>query len=798
MVIVYANSKDRAIRLATALDGVYIMHEKIRVRIASLNQWLPALESEFDKEGILHSYYRGETFNFVYSSPDSFVPYKMNEYDPEYSNAENRPVPFFPDMIRYKCVDEALKRRLHIYTAAMQQASIIINAATDDVEGDISFLQFVDNTIGLDTLNSRSKDKSFLRAHPRSMTEFGVREAFNSLKAINDSETASVLASEFAWLFSCNISNAITRYSYNKLFAVSGRVESIMLLLIAERANLIKNEKKYPRFNMYAILKPKADTGRFHPFTIKLEPSSGTGGDFTEEESAATQKEFNTYIENKTEFKVVSADRIYNEDGFELLNAYQAQLAIMRLGYEMKDAVDALQWLFNNGYITAPNASTKMPWAEKSKYTNNLAMLANTGDYSSKIMPHDIDKYLDWYTSDGTDELQSGIFVTEQQFPFEDTSLPQIYADAYRVIADSIIQVVQKKKISETRRIMLTNGSRNLMYLRTKNTIGDAPRQGTLGESTDLQTAGAYIIDSIKISPVKPHRAFTELSLFDELIRLYDGVYVYSPTLFYNAFRNVYGWKQVEKDGDGILRQTGFGLALYRYFALTMLNDVSGNIDWDRKILLVANNRADFSSIYYQYSMYLKDCCFEIGLAGEEIAEFRGGTSLDMRCPRCGSLVSYEKLEDDKPGRWKCNRCEFSFSEEQYSHKLTRAEVYSLLVMGKTDTISDFVSTKGPYSARLKLNGAEIERDFSFPAKCPICGGELATYAKSVRCKNQSCGFSISKQIRGCELTDDDIVAILNRSKTRVLDFVSSAGKQFKAQLTLDNSNKISFIFQNK
>ena len=74
MVIVYANSKDRAIRLATALDGVYIMHEKIRVRIASLNQWLPALKSEFDKEGILHSYYRGETFNFVYSSPDSVVP----------------------------------------------------------------------------------------------------------------------------------------------------------------------------------------------------------------------------------------------------------------------------------------------------------------------------------------------------------------------------------------------------------------------------------------------------------------------------------------------------------------------------------------------------------------------------------------------------------------------------------------------------------------------------------------------------------------------------------------------------
>ena len=53
------------------------------------------------------------------------------------------------------------------------------------------------------------------------------------------------------------------------------------------------------------------------------------------------------------------------------------------------------------------------------------------------------------------------------------------------------------------------------------------------------------------------------------------------------------------------------------------------------------------------------------------------------------------------------------------------ADIGALVTKGETPLITDFVSAKGTYAARLILNQGKVSRTFESPYPCPKCGKKL-------------------------------------------------------------------------
>ena len=84
--------------------------------------------------------------------------------------------------------------------------------------------------------------------------------------------------------------------------------------------------------------------------------------------------------------------------------------------------------------------------------------------------------------------------------------------------------------------------------------------------------------------------------------------------------------------------------------------------------------------------------------------------------------------------------------------------------------------------------------------RCPKCGQQsVGIYAKVVKCKNESCGFHVFREVCGTLLSEDNIQDLLTTGRTPVLKgLTSKAGKKFNARLVLGEDYATSFEFENK
>ena len=89
----------------------------------------------------------------------------------------------------------------------------------------------------------------------------------------------------------------------------------------------------------------------------------------------------------------------------------------------------------------------------------------------------------------------------------------------------------------------------------------------------------------------------------------------------------------------------------------------------------------------------------------------------------------------------------------------------------------------------------------SYPVyRCPKCGQQsVGIYAKVVKCKDNSCGFHVFREICGTLLSEENIQELLTKGRTPVLKgLTSKAGKKFNARLVLGEDYATSFEFENK
>ena len=88
----------------------------------------------------------------------------------------------------------------------------------------------------------------------------------------------------------------------------------------------------------------------------------------------------------------------------------------------------------------------------------------------------------------------------------------------------------------------------------------------------------------------------------------------------------------------------------------------------------------------------------------------------------------------------------------------------------------------------------------SYPVyRCPKCGQQsVSIYAKVAKCRHETCGFHVFREVCGIHLSEDNIRELISSGRTPILKgLTSKAGKKFNARLVLGEDYATSFEFEN-
>ena len=87
----------------------------------------------------------------------------------------------------------------------------------------------------------------------------------------------------------------------------------------------------------------------------------------------------------------------------------------------------------------------------------------------------------------------------------------------------------------------------------------------------------------------------------------------------------------------------------------------------------------------------------------------------------------------------------------------------------------------------------------SYPAyRCPKCGQQsVGIYAKVAKCRHETCGFHVFREVCGIHLSEDNIRDLISSGRTPILKgLTSKAGKKFNARLVLKDDYTTTFEFE--
>ncbi len=129
-------------------------------------------------------------------------------------------------------------------------------------------------------------------------------------------------------------------------------------------------------------------------------------------------------------------------------------------------------------------------------------------------------------------------------------------------------------------------------------------------------------------------------------------------------------------------------------------------------------------------------------------------------------------------GRWECEL-----------HEIERGEVSTEIF---TENINSYARQITSELLALKLDRPDLPH-----CKCPKCGAETITiFNKVAKCGDSDYGFLLFRTFNGRELTDNQMLLLLQGKRTGYLRFTSKKGKKYEASLELDDNYRIEITFK--
>ena len=110
-----------------------------------------------------------------------------------------------------------------------------------------------------------------------------------------------------------------------------------------------------------------------------------------------------------------------------------------------------------------------------------------------------------------------------------------------------------------------------------------------------------------------------------------------------------------------------------------------------------------------------------------------------------------------------------------------------------------FIQKVGKYARQIveELSAVRFEHPGPPRHRCPKCGMETLTlHRKVARCGDPDCAFLLFRTFNARELTDGEMLCLLEGKKTDFLPFVSRKGKPYEASLKMDENYRIEMTFR--
>lgn len=110
-----------------------------------------------------------------------------------------------------------------------------------------------------------------------------------------------------------------------------------------------------------------------------------------------------------------------------------------------------------------------------------------------------------------------------------------------------------------------------------------------------------------------------------------------------------------------------------------------------------------------------------------------------------------------------------------------------------------FIQKVEEYARQIVEELSEVQFEHPEPPRhrCPKCGMETLTlHRKVARCGDPDCAFLLFRTFNARELTDEEMLRLLEGKKTDFLPFVSKKGRPYEASLKMDENYRIEMTFR--
>lgn len=663
-------------------------------------------------------------YTIIYKGEETFVTCgvghlcglkQAEDYNPDYKNWKNMPIPFIPEKFETKKEKKTLSQT-KVVADLFKKSDFIINATDCDREGELIFYYLYT------TLKCKVPYK---RVNIQSTQEEAIKDAFNDLKTpaeVKNITDAGLARSIADWLVGGNATAAMTLGFSEKDVLSIGRVQTPTLNILVKREKEIKAFKP----ELYWSLVATFTTDKKETYTAKHKTDRFKDAS---EVSAILSK-----IKGK-QGKVTSVDVKEEKRSTPNLNSLASLQMICnsKFGYTLKQTLDIAQSLYEKGLITYPRTDSQYLTEDMEGTVNDIlnALSKNNSEYNKLIVgrPRKFDKK--HYFDDSKVSSHYAIIPTKKA----PSGLSKWEENVYDTVCRSLIIMLYGPATIELTTVTTTVEGEP--FISKGSVIKDAQWMLVSSASKEEFLPSLSINDTVtgtfeeQEKETKPPKRYTDKTLLMAMLNA-------GEQLEDEEMRKILAVKD-KKGGIGTeatranivetLVKRGFvvrekkniiptekGLKLIDAIPIEDIKSPVVTGEWELRLNKIANGTESFDKFIEDMKVTTTKWCREIIEAskssGSKVSTKAdsGNTTVSLSCPLCGKPL--RKMN----WGWGCSGykegCKFSIGSIA-GKKLTDTQVKQLVEKGKTSEIKGFTSKAGKkFSAKLKMEDGKVSFDF--------------------------------------------------------------------------------------
>lgn len=660
--------------------------------------------------------YKGEPCNVTWGIGHLCELKQAVDYNPDYKNWKNLPLPFIPEKYETKFKEETIKQA-KIVGELFKKSSLIINATDFDREGELIFRYL------MDTLHCKVP---FKRLCLKSLEISAIKEAFNNLLSPADVANIAYAAKARSiadFLIGSNATVALTLGFSNSGVLSVGRVQTPTLNILVEREKEIRKFKSQKYYEIIGEFTDLKDGSVKYKGTLE--------GDKIFDKSTANEICKTACNANAS---VLSVDKKQATKELPYLyNLSSLQMDANSIyGFSLDKTLKIAQELYEKGFTTYPRTDSIYLTNDMIKTVDRiLASLKSTPQYSSLLSETKIKNIPHWF-NDKKVTSHTAIIPTNNT----PSGLSPDSEKIYDLICRSVIMMTYDDakveyttvKTQADKYIFISKGTTvidkqwlNVSLTPLKETILPKIVQGS-------SVNGKYTVTEKETTPPKRYTDKTLLSAMlnagkyvedDELKKILasDSVKGIGTEATRAGILNTLIARGYVQRVKKTLIPTDRGIFLIDTIPIEEIKSPAYTAMWEKRLTLIEKGEDSYSSFVNDIIAQTKDWCAKLNECAHISSEkapsaFSTTTKENLICPLCG-----EKLHKLSSG-WGCTGykkgCKF-FIGKIAGKVLSDTQINALLTKGRTNKINGFKSKAGKnFSAVLILDKATGKISFDF------------------------------------------------------------------------------------